>query len=78
MVSDNNQYMMETATFVGMGHRETASGPPCHCGCNGGSASFGGFDANNVRLASRRPAVVRTCAECLIRAAEVALMQTFG
>jgi len=55
MVADNTKYNMETAVFASMAHREAQSGPPCHCGCNGGSASFAGFDANTVSFSLSAP-----------------------
>lgn len=55
MVNDNVTYDMTSSVFVGMAHREQASGPPCHCGCSGGTASFSGWDANTVTFSLQAP-----------------------
>ena len=55
LVNDDTTYDMGTATFISIGHHEDQSGPPCHCGCNGGSAAFSGFDANTVSFALSAP-----------------------
>jgi hypothetical protein len=55
MINDNVKYDMASAVFVGMGHRESASGPPCHCGCSGGTAAFSAWDANTVTFSLAAP-----------------------
>jgi hypothetical protein len=55
LVNDNVKYDMTTAVFAAMGHREAASGPPCHCGCSGGSASFVNWDANTTSFSLAAP-----------------------
>jgi hypothetical protein len=55
LVNDDTTYDMSSATFVTVGHRESQSVPPCHCGCNGGNATFSSFDANTVSFALSAP-----------------------
>ena len=55
LIEDNTKYDMSTATFIQMAHREDKSGAPCHCGCDPGASSFGGFDANTVTFALSAP-----------------------
>lgn len=55
MVNDNVTYDMTSAVFAAVAHREGASGPPCHCGCSGGSASFSAWDANTTSFSLAAP-----------------------